>query len=163
MAYGKKHIKSSPATLFKFKLLRFLVKSFPLNYIRIWAIRSCGFAIGNKVYIANGLTITMFNARSSCQLIIGNRVAIAPNVTLLLASDANWSNLNHYIPPVEGKIVIEDDCWIGAGAIIMPNVNIGKMSVVAAGAIVTKDVQPYTIVAGNPAIKIKSIEQILAI
>lgn len=59
---------------------------------------------------------------------------------------------------VGGGVRIEDDCWIGAGAIILNGVTIGKGSVVGAGAVVTKDVAPYTIVAGNPARKIKDIE-----
>ncbi len=56
-----------------------------------------------------------------------------------------------------GGVIIEDDCWIGAGAIILNGITIGKGSVVGAGSVVTKDVPPYTIVAGNPARKIKDI------
>lgn len=48
-------------------------------------------------------------------------------------------------------IRIEDGAWIGAGAIILPGVTVGKMSIVGAGAVVTKDVPPFTIVVGNPA------------
>ncbi len=60
-------------------------------------------------------------------------------------------------PFVGGGVIIEDDCWIGAGAIILNGITIGKGSVVGAGSVVTKDVPPYTIVAGNPARKIKDI------
>lgn len=55
----------------------------------------------------------------------------------------------------KGPIVIEDDCWIGFGAEILSGVHIGKHSIVAARAVVTKDVPPYCIVAGNPAKIIK--------
>ena len=48
-------------------------------------------------------------------------------------------------------ITIEDEVWIGANAVITAGVTIGKHSVVAAGSVVTKDVPPYSIVAGNPA------------
>ena len=51
-----------------------------------------------------------------------------------------------------------NDCWIGAGVIILSGVTIGECSVVGAGAVVTKDVEPYTIVAGVPARKIKDIK-----
>ncbi len=53
-----------------------------------------------------------------------------------------------------GCVIIGDKTWIGARAIILPNVKIGKGVVVAAGAVVTKDVEPYTIVGGVPAKKI---------
>ena len=53
-------------------------------------------------------------------------------------------------------IVVEDDCWIGAGAMVLDGVRIGKGTVVAAGAIVTRDVPPYSVVAGVPARVIKS-------
>ena len=55
------------------------------------------------------------------------------------------------------QVVIDDDVWIGANAVVLPGVTIGKHSVVAAGAIVTKDVPPHSLVAGVPAKIIKSI------
>ena len=51
----------------------------------------------------------------------------------------------------KGPVVIEDDCWLGFSSEILSGVHIGKHSVVAARAVVTKDVPPYSIVAGNPA------------
>ncbi len=56
-------------------------------------------------------------------------------------------------------VVIEDNVWIGARAIIMKGVTIGQGSVVAAGAVVTKDVPPFSIAAGNPAVVVKNIEK----
>lgn len=61
-------------------------------------------------------------------------------------------------PHVSKAIVIEDDVWIGAAAIILSGVTIGRKSVVAAGAIVTRDVPPYTLVAGNPARVIRRLD-----
>lgn len=52
-------------------------------------------------------------------------------------------------------IIIEDDVWIGNRVIILPGIRIGQGSVVGAGAVVTKDVESYTIVAGNPAVVIR--------
>jgi tetrahydrodipicolinate N-acetyltransferase len=54
--------------------------------------------------------------------------------------------------------VIEDDVWLGAGAIITDGVRVGKGAVIAAGAVVTKDVPPHTVVAGVPAKPVKTID-----
>ena len=91
-------------------------------------------------------------------LIIGNRVAIGPNVTLLTSSYPNYSHIRPYVKTHRGRILIEDDAWIGAGSIIMPNIIIGKGAVVGAGSVVTKNVDPYNIVAGVPAKTIKKVE-----
>jgi len=55
----------------------------------------------------------------------------------------------------KGAIIIEDDVWIGANSIILSSVKIGRGSVIAAGSIVTKNVDPYSVVAGNPAKLVK--------
>ena len=55
----------------------------------------------------------------------------------------------------DGDIIIEDDVWIGAGAVILPGIKIGKGVVIASNAVVNKDVAPYTIVGGIPAKLIK--------
>ena len=57
------------------------------------------------------------------------------------------------------KVIIEDDVWLGCGVKVMSGVTIGKGSVIAAGAVVTKDVPPYTLWGGVPAKKIKDIRQ----
>jgi len=84
---------------------------------------------------------------------IGNNVIFAQNIVA--------SALNHEYrdpdqpicnqPILKAQIVIEDDCWIAANAVITAGIRIGKHSVVAAGAVVTKDIPPYSIAVGNPA------------
>jgi acetyltransferase-like isoleucine patch superfamily enzyme len=83
---------------------------------------------------------------------IGNHVTISFNVTLLTHDGATWI-FTEEIPSLQkfGPIEILDNCFIGAGATIMPGVRIGPNSVVGAGALVTKTVPPNTIVAGIPA------------
>ena len=69
-----------------------------------------------------------------------------------------WTMQHDYNDPCfatsGGSVIIEDYAWISVRAIILPNVTIGKGAVVAAGAVVTKDVDPYTVVGGVPAKKI---------
>jgi len=84
---------------------------------------------------------------------IGTNVMMGPRVSLL-AENHNHGRVD--IPMKKQgvtrlRIVVEDDCWLGASSSLLAGVTIGKGSVVAAGAVVTKDVPPYAIVAGVPA------------
>jgi len=66
--------------------------------------------------------------------------------------------LTEIIEPIKGFVFLEDDCWIGAGTIILPNVIIGKGALIGAGSVVTKNVEPYSVVAGVPAKLIRKIK-----
>ena len=56
----------------------------------------------------------------------------------------------------DGKVVIEDDVWVGSNAIILHSVKIGRGAVIGAGSVVTKDVEPYAVIVGYSAKKIKN-------
>ncbi len=91
---------------------------------------------------------------------LGNQVILAQNVVL--------SGLNHGYadvtrpirqqPVTTREIVVEDECWIGANAVVTAGVRIGRHSVVAAGSVVTRDVPPFSVVGGNPARVLKRYE-----
>lgn len=97
------------------------------------------------------------------KLAIGNYVSIAPGVQFLLGVNHQTETLSTFpiysrlVQPsskdalVKGPLTIEDEVWIGTNAIILAGLTIGKGAIVAAGAVVTKDVPPYAIVGGNPA------------
>lgn len=87
---------------------------------------------------------------------IGKNVSISPNVRIITAQHEINSVDFKYISK---KVKIEDYVWIGTGAMIMPGIKLGKGSVVAAGSIVTKNVEPYTVVGGVPAKFIKEREK----
>lgn len=94
---------------------------------------------------------------------IGDNVYTAPLVQILAVNHVYEDPTRPIIAQgitAEG-IVIEDDAWIGAGAIIMDGVRIGRGSVVGAGAVVTRDVPPHSVVAGVPARIIKTIGKAL--
>jgi len=102
--------------------------------------------IGKNTHINRGC---FFDARAGIS--IGNNVSISHQVTLLTGShDVNLPNF----PDIYHPIKIEDYVWIGINATVLQGVTIGEGAVVAAGAVVTKDVEPYTIVGGIPAKKI---------
>jgi acetyltransferase-like isoleucine patch superfamily enzyme len=141
------------------KSAKWIAGSFPLNGVRVRALRSAGYRIGRSVYLGEGLHVTDELFSDLCSLSIGDRVAVAQRVMIVLASHPNESRLRTNVQSVYGHVAIEDDAWIGAGAIILPNVTIGKAAIVGAGAVVTKDVAPRTIVAGNPARPLRSVDE----
>lgn len=88
---------------------------------------------------------------------IGDQVFIAQHVMLLTNTHeiGDWSQRAGAL--LIKPITIEDGAWIGARSLILPGVTIGAGAIVAAGAVVTKDVAPHTIVGGTPAKEIKSL------
>ncbi len=80
----------------------------------------------------------------------------------ILGHDASTNRALGITRSIAKKTVIEDECFIGVGAIILMGVRIGRGSIVGAGAIVTKDVPPFSVVAGNPARIISSVEALVS-
>jgi acetyltransferase-like isoleucine patch superfamily enzyme len=124
----------------------------------IWAPNKL--EVGSDVYIGKNCTIQV----DGC---IGNYVLLANQVGLIGRWDHDYRAVGRpirYAPWIgdkdysgEGKekgIIIGDDVWIGFGAIVLSGVEIGRGAIVAAGTIVTKNVAPYSIVAGIPAKKV---------
>ena len=100
---------------------------------------------GNRVYANFNLS-----AVDDVEIRVGDGVMFGPNVTLITA--------NHPIDPKTRSkgwqyakpIIIKNNVWIGAGAMILPGVTIGENSVIGAGSIVTKDIPPNVVAVGNP-------------
>lgn len=103
----------------------------------------CDATIGNNVIFAN--CVALVGRYDHHYLQVGTPTRLASQIR---DNDYTWKGL-------QSKIIIEDDVWIGYGAIILSGVKIGKGSIVAAGSVITKNVEPYTIVGGNPANFIK--------
>lgn len=97
----------------------------------------------------------LVNLYSAAKIKIGTKVAISREAFICTASH-DISKPNR--PLVVAPITVEDGVWIGARAIILPGVTIGEGAVVGAGSVVTKDVEPWTVVGGNPAKVIKKRE-----
>lgn len=114
---------------------------------------NCRFLNGRKVFIGKRNVINfgcLFDGRRFC-IRTGNDVSIGPEASILTLGH------NPQSPEFEdrgGDVLIGDRVWIGYRAIILPGVTLGEGAVVGAGAVVTRDVPPFTIVAGNPARKI---------
>ena len=108
--------------------------------------------IGRDVFINSGC-----HFQDQGGITIGDGSLIGHNVVL--------ATINHDLSPLKNRenhyapIVIEDHVWIGSNATILPGVTVGRWSVVAAGAVVSKDVEAFTIVGGVPAGVIRKVEQ----
>ena len=124
--------------------------------LRVSLLRLCGFAIGRDVYIADDLMIVEELADRG-NVTIGDRVSIAPRVTLVTSSHPNNARIRGFAPVSQGPIVIEDDAWLGAGCVILPGVRIGRGAVVGANSVVSGDVPPLHVVAGQPARTVRQL------
>ncbi|KAK3347338.1 trimeric LpxA-like protein [Neurospora tetraspora] len=111
--------------------------------------------LGKGVYMNSSCTLL-----DVCPITIGARTLIGPNV--------NFYSATHPIDPVIrngmrgpelGKpIAVGEDCWFGGSVVVLPGVTIGRGVVVGAGSVVTKDVEDFVVVAGNPARVVKRLD-----
>jgi len=114
-------------------------------------------SIGDNVYINHHVELLARDVG----ITIGNYVMIGQH-TILITDNHNYEDPNKAIAlqgSTNEQIIIENDVWIGSYVIILPGVTIGKGSVIAAGAVVTKDVRPYSVMGGIPAKLIKIRKQ----
>lgn len=158
----KKHIRGIIDGI-KWNLSTSIIPSIPSQTIRNWGLRKMGVKMSKNVKLYSG-----FSIRNPKALIIEDGVSIGPKVLLdarcgltirrnaIIAYDAIVWTLNHDYND-EGfcgkgaSVEIGAYAWICSRSIILPGIKIGEGAIVASGAIVTKDVDPYTIVGGVPA------------
>ncbi len=108
--------------------------------------------MGKKCYLNYGVKIL-----DSYKVEIGNNVFIGPETVITAVTHPLKAENRREL--IIKKVVIEDDVWIGAGAIIFPGVTLHKGCVVGAGAIVRKDVDAYSVVVGVPAKELKKVKK----
>lgn len=142
------------------------------NWIKSTYIRLQGGKIGKRVVFYPGIKIS-----PAKNIVIGDDVDLAWGIIIttgggveigdrtLIGYNTQILSTNHNIPENHGrifgsghtkkKVIIKNDVWIGASAIILPGISIGEGAVVAAGSVVTKNVEAFTVVGGNPAKPIK--------
>lgn len=111
--------------------------------------------MGN-VYIGNDVVINSFvHIWGHGGVYIGDRVMIAANTIITSVTHDYNNKIMRYGSISKAQVIIEEDVWIGSSATILPGISIGKGSVIGAGAVVTKNIPPYSIAIGNPARIIK--------
>lgn len=139
------------------KILLSLLKSHGCNIRGMWQARVDGFdsiEIGDNFFAAEYLSLS-----STKGIIIGNNVTFGPEVMLIGGNhktDIPGLRINQiHTGDKHDKIIVEDDTWVGARAVILSGVTLGEGSIVGAGSIVTKNTPYYYICAGNPCKPIK--------
>ncbi|MCP4277674.1 MAG: acyltransferase [Gammaproteobacteria bacterium] len=127
-----------------------------------------GANIGARVKLLSGIWIDRFSS-----LQIGDDVSLAKGIIMVAAGGVNIGarsmigygttilTVNHCVPKNRGsmrfsgaelkEVIIENDVWVGAKVVLLPGVTVGEGSIVGAGAVVTKDVPPFSMVGGVPA------------
>lgn len=137
-----------------FILLMMKLKKVPNPIINAQKYRFRGYSIGKSTYIYS----TCFLDKTK-----GSKISIGENCILtgctLLAHDASLYLFGK--PTFFAPITIKDNCFIGWRAIILPGVTIHENSIIGAGAVVTKDVPPNSVVVGNPARVIKTVPDLI--
>ena len=127
------------------RLFQLLARNVPgATNVRVWLNRWRGVNIGQNVWI--GYDAVIETSRPDL-VTICDRATVQMRVTIIA-----------HFREQAGGVVIEEDATVGPGAIILPNVRIGRGAIVAAGSVVTKSVPPKTMVRGNPAQPIATVE-----
>jgi len=156
----KRYIKA-----FQFYLFNQFVTNIPSYSLRrIYLAKILGYSIHRTVSVHMGCFFTGFNLKVGSNSVlnrnghydcragieIGSNVSISPEVYILSSGhdpqSASFAGKN-------SRVLLQDFSWVGAKAILLPGVAVGKGAVVGAGSVVTKNVESFDIVAGNPAVK----------
>ncbi len=141
--------------------------AFGAKRIRYWICKHMFAKCGKNVNVEHGAVIGSgrhieigdnsgigVNCRVAATVRIGQNVMMGPDV-VILSGNHNFGRLdipmNKQGGSPQNPVTIEDDVWIGTRAIILPGRRIGKGSIIGAGSVVTKNIEPYSIVGGNPA------------
>jgi maltose O-acetyltransferase len=113
-----------------------------------------GLQLGDDCFIGNDSLIDLAD-----QVIILDQVTLAERVTILTHTNIGYKDhpLQKYYPSFNKPVVIKNGSFIGVNATIMPGVTIGPCSIIAAGSVVTRTVEPFTVVGGVPARVLKTL------
>lgn len=124
----------------------------------IWPPFYCSY--GKNTYLGEGVFLNyMCTILDNNEVRIGNHVMIGPAVQIYTAAHDLQAETRIQGWETAKPIEIEDNVWIGGGAILLPGVRVGRNAVVGAGAVVTRSVSANTVVAGNPARVIRYLEK----
>lgn len=120
--------------------------------IDIW--RKAGIHIGDKCHIYSDISM----GRDCFLLTIGNNVTVSTGVRFLMHDNGICKPTDYQFTDILGRVTIGDNCFIGAGTIVLPGVSIADNCIIGAGSVVTKSLAQSGVYAGNPAKYICSVD-----
>jgi acetyltransferase-like isoleucine patch superfamily enzyme len=139
------------------RIFRVFAWLIPVYQARASLVRHSGVKVGKGVFIGN---LVFFDAEHPEFVEIEDEASIAVGAIIVAHSAGSpFQAVRGIFHEAPKKVVLKKGSWIGAGAIILPGVQVGEGAIVAAGAVVSNDVPPYTVVAGNPARAVKVLER----
>lgn len=115
-----------------------------------WGGKHCHF--GKNVYANFNLTLV-----DDTHIHVGDNVMMAPNVVLATAAHPVLPELREKGYQYNAPVRIGEDCWLGAGVVVLPGVTIGRGSVIGAGSVVTKDIPENVVAFGNPCRVVRTV------
>ena len=113
-----------------------------------------GLNVGKNCFVGEETCLDLVD-----EIELEDHVTLGERIVVLTHTNVGYKDhpLQKTYPPFAGKTVFKKGCFIGSGAIILPGVEVGACAVVAAGSVITKNVDPYSMVAGNPAKEVKKL------
>lgn len=123
---------------------------------RVYIPRNVSFRFPKNIELGSDIALGPGDylwASENARISVGTRALFGPNVTIITANHG-FDAREEFVqlqPQHERDVRVGDDVWIGANAVILPGVTIGNGAVIAAGAVVNRDVEPFAIVGGVPA------------
>jgi acetyltransferase-like isoleucine patch superfamily enzyme len=134
--------------VYTYPLLRLAMIS-PFIGVNAFLHRIRGVSVGKEVKIAHDVLI---DSGAPQDIILGDYVTISPRAVICAHTDTGLSETGTHVTIQEGS-------WIGAGALILPGVTIGKYCVIGAGAVVNQDIPDFTLALGVPAQPVRSLKK----
>jgi len=125
-----------------------------VRFFNLYRRGVAGLSLGRECFLGDECLLDLAEA-----IVLEDQVTFAERVLVLTHTNVGYRDhpLQPHFPPLAAPVVVEAGCFVGAGAILLPGIRVGRGSFVAAGSVVTEDVPPGTLVAGVPARVVRAL------